>query len=378
MPKLTVSPCWSEEDNAFRVCVPQALRGEFKAARLFRKSEAEAQEICDRINKARQGWSAQILALGDSTMGRILRCLELAGNDVANLERAVTKFAHLKANQEKAFSEAVDEYSAGKAAAGKSKGYVYGITFTFKGLLAQHGGKKVSEITLSDIEAHMDGNGWRGTTRQNVLRYCKGFFAWAMKRGYAAENPCVGIEKPKSDKQPIRCLSVEEASALLKAAYETDRPMVSYIALGLFMGGRKSEIRRFESENVRGTCVEVAGHKAKTGRRRTVTPPPVLLAWLKISSDLKWSNWQRRFEAIREAAGITTWGNGPLRHTFCSYAIQKFGPGDTAYMAGHDQRLLWNTYTARVEPTEVPKYWNLFPETVLGAPANVVALPAAA
>ena len=60
-------------------------------------------------------------------------------------------------------------------------------------------------------------------------------------------------------------LTVEECEKLLRAAEQTDRGMIPWLALGLFCGIRPEEIRRLTWENVkidRG-FVEISGDASK-------------------------------------------------------------------------------------------------------------------
>jgi integrase len=74
-------------------------------------------------------------------------------------------------------------------------------------------------------------------------------------------------------------------------------------------------------------------------------------------------NFEREFEALREAAGITHWPANALRHSFASYHLAHFK--DAAALAlemGHtDSGMIFNHYRQLVRPKEAACYWSIKP-----------------
>lgn len=68
-------------------------------------------------------------------------------------------------------------------------------------------------------------------------------FNFAVRNGYAPNNPVDGAAKAKVVKSDAGILTVEQAEALLKASCDALRP---YIAIGLFAGLRRAELQRLD------------------------------------------------------------------------------------------------------------------------------------
>lgn len=56
------------------------------------------------------------------------------------------------------------------------------------------------------------------------------------------------------------------------------------------------------------------------------------------------------------------WPHDVMRHSFCSYALPKYGATKTAEWAGHSEQILFQHYRERVKPEDVERFWNILPK----------------
>jgi len=203
-------------------------------------------------------------------------------------------------------------------------------------------------------------------------------FNFAVKRGYATDNPAKQTDKAKEPSGDVGILSISEAAQLLECATPEVLP---YIALGLFAGLRRAEIQRLDwSEIDFGSgLIKVKAEKSKTAQKRFVAIQPNLKEWLlpvrkhrgRIASEN--SEFRKQLDNARAAAGITRWPDNALRHSFASYHLAHFkNAAATAIECGHhDSRITYRHYRELVSPKEAERFWNIKPRP---QPSNVVQL----
>src|SRR4029453_3304192 len=201
---------------------------------------------------------------------------------------------------------------------------------------------------------------------RNALRLA---FNFAVRRGYASENPAVKTEKANVLRAAPGILTVTQAARLLEAATPDVLP---YVAIGLFAGLRPAEIDRLDWSEIdfESGLIEVKAAKSKTAQRRFVTIQPNLRMWLlplrQHKGNVTPQNCFRQlFEHARDAAGINDWPENALRHSFASYHLAHFkNAAATALELGHhDSRITFAHYRELVKPTEAERYWNIRPST---------------
>jgi integrase len=216
-------------------------------------------------------------------------------------------------------------------------------------------------------------------TRNHYRRLIVLAFNFAVRRGYAPDNPAKQTDKAKERAGDIGILTVAQATRLLESATPE---VLSYIAFGMFAGLRREEIQRLDWSEIdfESGLIEVKAQKSKTAQRRHVTIQPNLREWLlplrKHKGRITPGKWQFRvqFDAAREAAQIKEWPDNALRHSFASYHLAHFkNAAATAMECGHhDSRITYRHYRELVRPKEAERFWNIRPAT----PSNVVQLGA--
>ena len=245
-------------------------------------------------------------------------------------------------------------------------------------------GRTLAEISAQEIDcwlrtlkaAHAIGENDRpkplsAVGRNNFRRVLVVAFNFAMKRGYCATNPAVETAKAKEIETAVGILTVDQTAALLSACSDE---LVPFIAIGAFAGLRRAELERLDRSEIdlEGSLIQVLATKAKSAQRRFVKIRPNLDAWIrplaKHGGPVAPSNYRELLDVAREAAGIDTWPQNALRHSFASYALA--AENDAAALAlelGHkNSNLVFQHYREAVKPKQAERYWNLKPASDAG------------
>jgi integrase len=115
--------------------------------------------------------------------------------------------------------------------------------------------------------------------------------------------------------------------------------------------------------------IEVTAKNAKSARRRFVKIKPNLALWLKPYAQARGAvtptGYRKLLHKARRTAGIKTWPNNALRHSFASYYLARFnraGASELALELGHtNANLVFQHYRQLVRPKEAKLYWSLEP-----------------
>jgi integrase len=240
--------------------------------------------------------------------------------------------------------------------------------------------KDTSGVTTAGLQAWLDGQKLAPQSYTNFRRVLHALFAFAVARGYAADNPVEGVEAVKVNGGRVDIYTPTELAKLLGAASRDFRPC---IAIGAFAGLRSAEIERLDWADVdfAGGHIVIGRDKAKTASRRVVPVSPALAAWLAPYAGRTGRVWPGLHDAFygaqqatAEAAGVT-WKTNALRHSFASYRFAQLGDaGRVAGEMGNSPGVVHKHYRELVKPADAERWFKVRPE----APANVVPLAATA
>ena len=252
----------------------------------------------------------------------------------------------------------------------------------------------VGEVTREQVSEWLSNSKWGPRTFNARRAGLRIFFNWCIKHNYLLASPSDSVEPiperrmPDLDVAPI-ILSVDQCKALLRATLETDKGLVPYVAVSLFAGLRpEREAVRLLPGDI-SESIQVRGLNAKDRQRRLVPIHPTLKAWLDLGGDMPPTNLRRRFERVREAAGLiktksvrgarrkhgpkvgfhrhrviesTGWDQDCLRHTFASNYLPVFGVEKTIMALGHgDYDMLFAHYRSLVKLQDAERFWGLTP-----------------
>jgi integrase len=276
--------------------------------------------------------------------------------------------AHLKASEKSCTAEQlVRELLKAKEADGVSRRHLNDIRSRLSVFAEKFDGQMVATITSAQLDDWLRSLNVSAVTRNHYRQLLLLAFNFAVKRGYATDNPAKKTDKIKGRKSDIGILTVNEAARLLESATPDVLP---YLAIGLFAGLRRAEIERLDWKKIdfESGLIEVTAQNSKTATRRLVTMQPNLREWLlplcKHKGNVTPSNcFRESFEQAREVAGIAEWPDNALRHSFASYHLAHFkNAASTALELGHhDSRITFAHYRELVKPKEAERYWSIRP-----------------
>jgi integrase len=339
-----------------------------KPRRRFFESEAAAKSFAAWLNAEmkRNGVEGAQFPLALRAMA--LECSAVL-SEFGKTLRDATHFyvTHLRASAKSCTAvELLRELLAAKTAAGKSARHLGDMRVRLTVFARAFDGQPVAAITTAAIDDWLRSLKVAPVTQNNFRRLLILFFNFAIKRGYAAENPAAETERANIVGEAPGILTVQQTANLLVAA---PPELVAYIAIGAFAGLRRAELERLDWSDVHfaDNLIEVTAQKAKTARRRFIKMQPNLRDWLtpvrKHSGKVAPDEFRYLFPAARRNAGIEVWPSNALRHSFASYHLAHFK--DAAALAlemGHtNSGMIFEHYRQLVKPKDAAAYWDIRP-----------------
>jgi len=228
--------------------------------------------------------------------------------------------------------------------------------------------KRLSEITVEELEDWVDDDSWKARTRINYLTKLSQLYNYALRHNWVDANLAERVEKPTAEDKEPGIFTVEQARSLLEHAHS--HGLLAYIAIGLFAGLRAAELMGLDwgAVNIGEKSIIIGAQLAKKRSRRVVEIQPVLEAWLNLCARdagaiVDVENFRENMDQLREAAGITAWPHNGLRHSFGSFHLAAFGDQiKTATQMGHrDSSVVHNHYKALILKSKAVEYWKLLP-----------------
>lgn len=237
--------------------------------------------------------------------------------------------------------------------------------------------RRLSEVTVEEIEAWTNEEDWSARTRINYLTKISQLFNYALRHRWVDANIVDRIERPTAEDKEPGILPVDQVATLLQHAGR--HGLLAYVAIGLFAGLRSAELLRIQwsAVNIAEKSIVVGAQIAKKRSRRVVEICPALEAFLSAAGGtgtgmlVDGNSFRENLDALRKAAGLEEWPHNGLRHSFASYHLAAFGDAiKTATMLGHkDPGVVHNHYKALVQRSEAMRFWNLRPVTAEPAEA---------
>lgn len=229
--------------------------------------------------------------------------------------------------------------------------------------------RRLSEVTVEEIEAWTNEEDWSARTRINYLTKISQLFNYALRHRWVDANIVDRIERPTAEDKEPGILPVDQVATLLHHAGR--HGLLAYVAIGLFAGLRSAELLRIQwsAVNIAEKSIVVGAQIAKKRSRRVVEICPALAAFLTAAGGtgtgmlVDGNSFRENLDALREAVGLNDWPHNALRHSFASYHLAAFGDAiKTATMLGHkDPGVVHNHYKALVQKSEAMRFWSLRP-----------------
>ena len=238
-----------------------------------------------------------------------------------------------------------------------------------------YGGRRVPEVTESDVEAWLAATGAQGRNLRNYKGEVQSLMNYAAARmpgGYlntvarfpvarAKERAPAEIVEPRHVKSVLHCIEARNPRAAIG------------LAIGCFAGLRTSELchgggLQWSDIDFDEVMIKVPASLAKTRDRRDVKILPNLLEWLlryrqstgrvTLTED-KFNDWRKR---ARAATGAQ-WPDNGARHSFGTYYAKLHGYRDAADLLGHvgGIRMLMDHYSGKCTRAEAMEYFCITP-----------------
>lgn len=195
-------------------------------------------------------------------------------------------------------------------------------------------------------------------TRATMQATYSGFFAYAVRQGWLDKNPCADLDKP-TIRRPEPCvLTVEQARELVGVIRKADPGLLCWLALALFCGVRRCELKRTPVNNLSATELVIPSAAAKTNRRRVVPIPPSARGMVSGGS-IHPTNLRKRLEAVRRKLSFKL-GKNCLRHSAASYllALHQDAP-KVALWLGHSVSVLFSHYHNARTRSEAKRFFRI-------------------
>ncbi len=361
-----------------RWCVDgeKTLDGKRKRTFFPTKKQAEAYAQQTRVRLDNEGLEGKGLTADDRRMAAI--CIAKLAPTGRTLLDATNHFLdYLERVERTCTVEALaDECIAAKRKGSYSARYMKDIVKVGGELTATFGSRFVSEILPRELDDWLCELDCGQVTRNWYRRMMGIFFSYAFKRGYCTVNPVERVERVKEPAKDIEILTPEQAETLLKAAAPE---VVPFIAVSLFAGLRREEVRRLDWASVhlnRSTpVIEVKASNAKTKSRRVVPIQPNLAAWLKPhakkSGPVAPDDLRNLFDDARRKAGFVkpkkeggalTEFKNHLRHSYGSYRLPMINNDHQLAMEmGNSPAIIYRHYRELVHIEDAQRFWNIYP-----------------
>ncbi len=178
-------------------------------------------------------------------------------------------------------------------------------------------------------------------------------FAYGRRQQWCNANPAEAVERPPLHEQRIEILTPPQIKSLLRACDAPEfSPIAPSVKLMLWCGIRPGEVQRLRWKDIdaREGVVYIDPCHSKTGGARAVPLRGAarMLSRQPEQEDVRIApnNWARLWRRVRLRAGLRTWQQDALRHTFASLHLKYFhNPPQLQEEMGHrDSRLLRTRY----------------------------------
>lgn len=345
-----------------------------KRQRFFFKTKQEAETKAEQVRIAKKNVGEAAFNIPEKLRVDAIEAAKLLQPYGHSLLDAVKFYLpHLQAqNKTVAWNPFVAEFLAAKTGDGASGRYLQDLTNKLHCFARTFGDRDVSSIGGGEVDDWLRtlktnaGKPVSALTRNNFRRVLVVAFNYAKFRSYCLDNPVVGTARAKEIEKPVGILSVNELSQLLEHA---PKELRACLAIGAFAGLRRSELIRLDWRNVdiEGRFIEVTAMKAKSARRRLVRMRENLAEWLKDvvkpSGHVTPTNFKELLDSVRSLAGMKTWPQNALRHSFASYALahENNAPALALDLGHSNTQLLFQHYREVVRPKIAATYWQLMP-----------------
>jgi len=372
LPKIIARSKIRCKKRVYYVTIPRDLySGEESKTKWFGTSETRANAFAESLNSLRQQRDDQIRGHAKMMNG-------LAAFAAAHMIRDVRMRPEDK--HIKPMMMVLQEFLAVKQKAGISEKRLVTLNNNLTPFCEFCGKKQPMEIIKSDIEMFIYAdNGLSQRTRLDRIKDISTLFQFCIGEQYVVKNQCEFVQRPKIPQKIHRVWHFHEVKLLLETALRTFPEVIGYICPTLQGGFRPQEAERLTEEDFGLKYISLDGERTKRRRIRNVHINDTLRAWLNVPGvQLINKGADHKINKIcetilKETGREFPWEHDIMRHTFCSYAVHKFGFTQTSVMACTSESNLRTIYFTLIQDEkEVEDFWNFRPDLSLLKPSTPV------
>ena len=197
------------------------------------------------------------------------RCLILTAAHQLNLTSACQQLGLAGFGVAKTLAETVTELLAAKRAANRREVYLKSLAHYLTRFAAGRGQTPLAEISAAKIEVWL-AQFASSYSRQTWLNRISTLFAFAVRRGYLAANPCDRVERVTIDHKPPTVLTVAQVRALIAACPTVCKP---WLVFALFAGIRPDgELMKLKWGDVNFSTRTAQVNFPKVRKHRRIVP----------------------------------------------------------------------------------------------------------
>jgi integrase len=168
----------------------------------------------------------------------------------------------------------------------------------------EHGDKRIAGIERKHVQAMVTAKGATPSAACNFLKTLRGMIAFAVDAGIRADDPTIGVKRPKIKTDGVRTWTEDDI-----AAFEAVHPLGTLprlaLALLLYTGQRRGDVVRMGVQHIRGDLISV--RQQKTGAPLLIPLHPALRAAIEATPSGHLTFLATTFGKARAANGFTTW-----------------------------------------------------------------------
>lgn len=356
----------------WRINIPAGLSDSGKRERRFFGTKSEAQTFADQQKARIQNFGVSETGLTAGQREAAASAFRLLG-DVSPQRLVDLVEQHLAREKARtasiSFQQLEVEFTNSKKK--RSAAYTRQIRQAFTKLSA-FAETKVSDIQAKEIDAAL--KGLAETNRNLLLRVLRAAFNYAVRKQWVVKNPVISLDFTSERHGEVEVLSNRQTAKLLVSAKRTDPELLPYTLFGIFAGVRPEELLRMRWDHVKMEEYHIVlpAEVTKTGRRRVVEMEPALSDWLHWYISQRGTptgvitpkrSLRKRLRALRLKAGISTWVQDVMRHTYASNWLATHGDINRLLLnLGHySPKMLWEHYHKAVLRKDAEQFWALVP-----------------
>lgn len=350
-----------------------------KRERFFFKTKAEADKEAQIKRRETENIGIRALNISDRLRLEALDAEETLKPYGVSISQVVAEYVKRMQTRTIGIADLAENFIESRVKNGSGGRHLVSLRCLFKRFVGAFEGQPVNEITPEAIESWLDGLNVSAITVNSYRTLLHSLFAYGVKKRVCPENPIAFIDRRAVRSDKVGILTPGQLQKLLAVSYGD---VLATVAIGAFAGIRPEEIARltWEEIDLDEGLIDIPSSKSKTARQRYVKILPVLASWLrplKASGKIQQSNFRRRFDDAKRAAGfrgrslpseevagasgLVEWPQDALRHSYASYHIALNENADAlALQLGHESTsLIFSNYRHRVKKADAERYFGL-------------------